>query len=92
MKKDILDEDLVDEKVAAGVVASMFFLISLLAGAKLRAALFSLLAPVAIVYALPHVWRYAVRRVKSRRSLHSPADQLRSDRAPLDETVSGRAE
>lgn len=65
--KDILHEDLVDERVAAGVVTAAFFLGSVIAGAKIRVALFSLLAPIVLIFALPHMWRAVVRTVKRTR-------------------------
>lgn len=89
---DFLHEDLVDEKVAAGLVAGLFFVGSVLAGAKIRAAVFSLLAPVLLVYALPHAWRFLVRTVKAHRARASAPDELGGHRALAHETVPGRAE
>ena len=57
-------EEAMTEKTAVALVAGAFFVGSLIAGTKIRAALFALLAPVLIVFALPHVWKHSVRFVK----------------------------
>lgn len=87
--KNLIHEDLVDEKVAAGIVASVFFVASVIAGAKIRAALFSLLAPVALVYAIPPTWRFVVRKINPK---GSAANQPGCDAAACDETVTGRTQ
>ena len=59
-------EEAMTEKTAAALVAGAFFVGSLIAGTKIRAALLALLAPVLIVFALPHVWKHSVMFIKKR--------------------------